>query len=274
MLKQQRSHGSLLVTAEDLLQIPICVNQNSTIYQAIEGILDHNISGITLKSDTMYGILSQKDIAKILLEENQNIKNIPAAQKARELVAVDQYAPISNCAHLMLAKKTNTLGVKYNQEVKGIITKHDLVKYYYQNIVDERKLADVMSIGTFFVPDTTILHDALCKMLDNQISRLLIKDSNGKPVGIVTYKRFLINALYHSNRYEDSIFSSGFGRKCKVDEIMTKQLITVSIQTSLVKVAKIMIDYRVHGVAVTQNQKIVGFVTEKDIIRQLAQLDN
>ncbi|MGQ0772373.1 MAG: CBS domain-containing protein [Nitrososphaerota archaeon] len=274
MLKQQRSHGALLVTAEDLLQMPICISSNSTIYQAIEGILDHNISGIMLKSDMPYGILSQKDIAKILLEENQNIKNIPASQKARELIAVDQYAPISNCAHLMLAKKTNTLGVKYNQKVKGIMTKHDLVKYYYQNIVDERKLADVMSVGTFFVPETATLYDALSKMLDNQISRLLIKDTKDKPIGIVTYKRFLVNALYHSNRYEDNIFSSGFGKICKVDEVMTKQLITVSIQTSLVKVAKIMIDYRIHGVAVTQNQKIVGFVTEKDIVRQLAQLDN
>jgi predicted transcriptional regulator len=53
---------------------------------------------------------------------------------------------------------------------------------------------------------------------------------------------------------------------------MTRQIISVSINTSIAKVAKILVDYRVHGVAVTHRQKIVGFVTEKDITRQLAKM--
>jgi CBS domain-containing protein len=235
--------------------------------------MNHNISGIIIENGSQYGILSQKDIARAMIEESQNIKNIAAAQKMQELVAVDQYAPISNCAHLMLAKKTNMLGIKYGREVKGVMTKHDLVKYFYQNVVDERKLSEIMSIGSFFVPHTTTLHDALRKMLDSQISRLLIKNSNDQPVGIVTYKSFLNNAIYYSNRYEDNVFSSGFGKTCKVSDVMTKNIITVSIRTSLMKVAKILIEHRIHGVAVTQNEEIVGFVTEKDIVRQLAKLD-
>jgi CBS domain-containing protein len=272
-LLQQRHHSHLLITAEDLLQIPIFINQNATIYNAVEGIMSHNISAIIVENGAQYGVLSQKDIARAMLEEDKNIKEIPAAQKIQDLVSVDQYAPISNCSYLMLAKKTNMLGIKYGGEVKGVMTKHDLVKYFYQNIVDERKLSEIMSIGSFFVPHTTTLHDALKKMLDNQISRLLIKDSNDKPVGIVTYKSFLNNAIYYSNRYGDNVFSSGFGKKSEVSDVMTKNIITVSIRTSLRKVAKILIEYRIHGVAVTQNDKIVGFVTEKDIVRQLAKLD-
>jgi predicted transcriptional regulator len=51
---------------------------------------------------------------------------------------------------------------------------------------------------------------------------------------------------------------------------MTKQIITVTSQTSLPKIAKILLDYRIHGVAITDRRKIIGFVTEKDIIRELA----
>jgi predicted transcriptional regulator len=229
-LLQQRHHSHLLITAEDLLQIPIFINQNATIYNAVEGIMSHNISAIIVENGAQYGVLSQKDIARAMLEEDKNIKEIPAAQKIQDLVSVDQYAPISNCSYLMLAKKTNMLGIKYGGEVKGVMTKHDLVKYFYQNIVDERKLSEIMSIGSFFVPHTTTLHDALKKMLDNQISRLLIKDSNDKPVGIVTYKSFLNNAIYYSNRYGDNVFSSGFGKKSEVSDVMTKNIITVSIR--------------------------------------------
>lgn len=272
LLRQQRRHGSFLVTAEDLLKLPIFVHQTATIYEAIEKIIACNISVILVKTESGYGILSQKDIAKILLEENHNIKEIPVDKKMQELVTVDQFAPISNCASLMISKKINALGIKSSKQIKGIITKHDLVRYFYEHVKDATKLADIMSIGSFFVPHTTTLYDGLFKMLDNQVSRLLVKDED-KPVGIITYKSFLNSALYYSNRYEDNVFSSGFGKTCKVSEIMTKNILTVSTQANLLKVAKILIEYRVHGVAVTKNQEIVGFITEKDIIRQIAKSD-
>jgi predicted transcriptional regulator len=109
-------------------------------------------------------------------------------------------------------------------------------------------------------------------MLDSGISRILIKDDSDLPVGIVTYKSFLKTAMYHSNQSKDAVFSQNFGKSYKIGQIMTRQIISVSINTSIAKVAKILVDYRVHGVAVTHRQKIVGFVTEKDITRQLAKM--
>lgn len=273
LLKQQRKHDSFLVTAEDLLQLPISINQNATIYEAIEKIIEHNISGILIRNETGYGILSQKDIAKILLEESRNIKDIQSGQKMQQLETVDQFAPISNCASIMLTKKINTLGIKTGSQVKGVITKHDLVKYFYAHAKDTTRLADIMSIGSFFVQDTTPLYDALFRMLDNQISRILVKNEKGISLGILTYKSFLNNALYHSNRYDDDVFSTGFGKSCQVRDIMTKRIITVSMQANLLKVAKILIEHRIHGVAITKNQDIIGFVTEKDIIRQISKMD-
>jgi predicted transcriptional regulator len=272
LLKQRHHSATFLVTAEDLAHQPISVNHNASIHDAAEKIIIHNISGIVVNAHDKYGVLSQKDIAKTLLTENQSTKDLLAMQKMQELVLIDQYAPVSNCASVMLNKKTNLIGIKNSHGVKAVMTKHDLVKFFQQNIVDETKLADIMSVGSFFVPNTTALYDALAKMLDNQISRLLIKDNNEKPIGLVTFKSFLRSAIENTNRDGTSVFSTGFGKSIPVEAIMKKQLITVSIQTSLAKVAKILIDYRVHGVAVTQNQKIVGFVTEKDIVRQLARI--
>lgn len=254
------------------MQSPISIEEKSTVYGAAEQILNYNISGVVLKKSGRPEYLSQKGIANVLLLEQQNIKSIQASQKTQELALVDTLAPVSNCAGLMLKLRINALGVKDSSGLKGIITKHDLVKYFEANIVDETKLSEIMSVGSFFVPHTATLYDALHKMFDSGISRLLIKDDSGKPVGIVTYKSFLKNAIYWSNRYEDNVFASGFGKMCKINEIMKRDVLSVSIGTSLAKVAKILIDYRVHGVAVTQGQRIVGFVTEKDIVRQLAKM--
>ncbi|HXG73265.1 MAG TPA: CBS domain-containing protein [Candidatus Nitrosotenuis sp.] len=255
------------------MQLPISIGQNATIYDAIEKIIERNISGILVKDESGYGILSQKDIAKVLLEESRNIKDIRCSQKMQPLEAVDQFAPISNCASLMLTKKINMLGIKCGSQVKGVITKHDLVRYFCAHAKNTAKLADVMSIGSFFVHDATPLYDALLKMLDNQISRMLVKNQEGTPLGILTHKNFLNSTLYHANSYGDDVFATGFGRTHWVSEIMTKRIITVSTQANLLKVAKILIEHRVHGVAVTKNHDIVGFVTEKDIIRQISKMD-
>lgn len=268
-MQRQQRRQELLVTAEDIAQEPIGIGHNATIYDAVEKILECNISGVLVKSQKP-AILSQKDIATSLLSENRNIKKIPVTEKAQELVTVDQYAPISNCAELMLSKRINTLGVTNSGSLAGILTKHDLVKYYHGNISDAPRLQDIMSVGSFFVTDTAPIHEALRKMVENQVSRLLIKDEKNAPVGITTFKNFLNSAMYHSNRYDNDVFSTGFGNTCNMKQIMTKNIVTVSVNTALAKVVKILIDYRIHGVAVTNSQRIIGFVTEKDIVRQIA----
>lgn len=270
-LLRQRSRHELVPTAEDLMKSPISINENATIYNAAEEILNRDISGLIVESDQPKHI-SQKGIAQALLTENQNIKFIPALTKTRELTLVDRFAPVSNCAEQMLKLRINALGVKDGGKLIGIITKHDIVKYFEKNIVDETKLSEIMSVGSFFVPHTMSLYDSLNKMLDSGISRLLVKDDSGTPVGIVTYKSFLKTAVYHSNQTHDDVFATGFGKTYKIGQIMTRQIISVSINTSIAKVAKILIDYRIHGVAVTHKQRIVGFVTEKDITRQLAKM--
>jgi CBS domain-containing protein len=248
----------------------ITIKEDSTIHQAAEKILDHDISGLIIET-AQPRHLSQKGIAQSLLDEEKSIKSVPISNKTRELAMVDRLAPVSNCAELMLKLRINALGIK-DKSLVGIITKHDLVKYFEQNMVDETKLSEIMSVGSFFVSQSTTLYDSLYKMLDSGISRLLVKDDLGTPVGIVTYKSFLKTAMYHSNQSKDAIFAKNYGREYKIGQIMTRQIISVSINTSIAKVAKILVDYRVHGVAVTHKQRIVGFVTEKDISRQLAKM--
>ena len=272
LLKQKHSIP-LITTAEDLAKEPISINHNATVYGAIEKIIECNISGILVRGSKSDGILSQKEIAGILLSEQKNIKEIPAEEKMQEGITVDRYAPIPNCADMMLRQKTNTLLIMEDGRVNGVLTKHDLVRHYYENYDESARITNAMSVGSFFVMPQTTLYDALNKMHANQISRLLIKDEGGNPVGITTFKNFLNCAIYHSNRYEDNTFLSGFGRKIPISQIMTKNIITVSTNTALTKVAKILIEYRIHGVAVTSGQKIIGFVTEKDIVRHIAQMD-
>lgn len=269
LLSQQKRH-SYLVTAEDIIRSPISISEDSTVYDGIEKIIDNRISGLIVDvKNAQNGILSVKDVGRALVSKNQNTRKIPISNITQELVLVDQYAPIPNCASMMLAKKTNAIGIKSKNGIKGIMTKHDLVKYYHENVKDEAKTQDIMTHGSFFVKDDSSLYDGLTKMIRNQVSRLLIKNSQDEPVGIVTFGNFL-GKVFRYEQDSSSVFSEDYGKTCKITEVMTKQIITVTAQTSLPRIAKILLEYRIQGIAITDRRKIIGFVTEKDIIRELA----
>lgn len=271
MLKHgQRTLG--LVTAEDLARKPITIRGNATTYDAIEKITDADISAVLLQTPTESGILSQREISDMLLSEEKNVKKISAADWMRECTLIDKFAPISNCADAMLRKKTNTLCIKDSHGIRGILTKHDLVRHYYENRNEAVKISDIMSVGSFFVQNDMSLYESLQRMQQNQISRLLVKDNLDNPIGIVTFKNFLNSVMYHSNGRDDDVFSTGFGKKTAVGQIMTKNIITVPSHATVSKVSKILIEYRIHGVAVIENQRIAGFVTEKDVVRHIASL--
>jgi predicted transcriptional regulator len=268
LLSQQKRH-SYLVTAEDVIREPISISKESTVYDGIEKIIDNRISGLVIDArNAQSWILSARDIGKILVSKNQNMKTIPISSAMQELAIVDQYAPIPNCAGVMLAKKTNMIGIRGKDRIRGVMTKHDLVKYYHENIQNAKKIQDIMTYGSFFVNDDASMYDGLAKMISAQVSRLLIKNAQDEPIGIVTFGNFLGKVFRHEQ--DASRVFADYGKNCKITDVMTKQVITVTANTSLPRIAKILLEYRIHGVAITNGRKIIGFVTEKDIIRELA----
>ena len=270
LLLSQQKRRAYLVTAEDITRAPITISEDSSTYDGIEKIIDNRISGLVVDTKNgQKGVLSTKDIGRTLVTKNQNTKKTPISDVMGELALVDQYAPIPNCASVMLAKRTNMVGIRGKTGIKGIITKHDLVQYYHENVKDGKEIMDMMTYGSFFVKDDASLYDGMMKMLSNQVSRLLIKNAQDEPAGIVTYGNFLGKVFRHE-RDSQSIFSADYGKECGITDVMTKHVITVTSQTSLSRIAKRLLEYRIHGVAITDRRKIIGFVTEKDIIRELA----
>jgi CBS domain-containing protein len=58
-----------------------------------------------------------------------------------------------------------------------------------------------------------------------------------------------------------------------VAEIMRKGVPAVAPEESVARVAKLMVDYDVAGVAVVENNQIIGIITESDIVAREADVD-
>jgi len=89
---------------------------------------------------------------------------------------------------------------------------------------------------------------------------------DGKVVGILSQRDLFRSAL---------ITALGFGRKTtnaliktiKIKEIMTEQVITIAPEVTLREAARIMIDKKIGCLPVVENEKLVGLLTETDILR-------
>lgn len=93
-------------------------------------------------------------------------------------------------------------------------------------------------------------------MVRNNIGSVVVTDEGGKPVGIVTERDILKSIAYRRSKTET-----------KVEEIMSKPLISVAADASLGDAGEIMVKKKIRRLLVKQNDKYIGIITQRDLQR-------
>ncbi len=119
-------------------------------------------------------------------------------------------------------------------------------------------------------PDTS-LHDALRVMHDEKVRRLPVVNREDKLVGIVLEKDLLYASPSPATSlsvYELNYLIS----RITVESLMTRDVVTVSEDTSLEEAARIMADNNIGGLPVMRNDTLVGMITESDLFKVFLEL--
>jgi CBS-domain-containing membrane protein len=145
------------------------------------------------------------------------------------------------------------------------------------------KAKDIMTKDVITVrPDATI--DDLARLLvKHDISGVPVVDDKGKLRGIVTENDLITkNSRLHlptilrlfdayiplgTSKMEDEIRRMAASR---VDEICTKEVITVDCEASAEYIATIMTEKKIHLLPVLEEGKLAGIIGKKDVIRGMA----
>lgn len=127
-----------------------------------------------------------------------------------------------------------------------------------------------MSHPVIHIPPDTSIHDALQLMKREGIRRTPVV-KKGKLVGIVSEKD-LLNATPSQvttlNVWELNYLLS----KITIEDIMTRDIITVTEDTPIEEAARIMADRKIGGLPVMRNDSMVGIISETDLFRLLLEL--
>jgi len=145
------------------------------------------------------------------------------------------------------------------------------------------KAKDIMTKDVITVKPETTIEEFARLLMKYQISGAPVVDENRKLKGIVTENDLISkNSRLHIPtvlRLFDAYIPLGTSRMERdikkmaasiVDEICTKEVISVDDEASVEYIATIMTEKRIHLLPVLREGKLAGIIGKKDLIRGLA----
>ncbi len=123
-----------------------------------------------------------------------------------------------------------------------------------------------MSSPALVVDESMPLPDVRQQLTQQQVRRLPVVNAAGQLVGIVTEGD--INRVSDSHITDVRDYSL-YHRVADlpIGEIMTRTVVTVTPDTPILVVARLLLDHRIGGVPVVEEGRIVGVITESDLFR-------
>ena len=183
------------------------------------------------------------------------IKNL----MSEDLITVDKDQNLSDALKLLRKHNVSRLPVTNHKELVGIISERDIAAKLgsakYESMPASRlHISSVMVKDVITVPQTMQLDEVARIMLDKGIGSVPVMEDD-KMVGIVSKADFVTLAV-----------GIAFD-KIAVKEIMSKDLTVVSSTERIVHARRQMLESNVGRLPVVDDDKLVGMVTSKDLMR-------
>jgi len=117
------------------------------------------------------------------------------------------------------------------------------------------KAKDVMTMEVITVDPETTLEKAVSMLVNNKISGMPVCDKDGKVVGMISEKD-LLNFIFSGNL-----------NNTKIKEAMSTHIISFPPDADLDKIALVMGEKQIRRVPIIENEKLLGIVSRRSIIR-------
>jgi len=98
---------------------------------------------------------------------------------------------------------------------------------------------------------------ALILMSEKNIGAIIIVDNNDLPIGIFSERDYARKIILKGKSSKDTL----------LDEVMTKELITVTRDYKIDQCMEIMTEKRIRHLPVLENKKIVGIISIGDVLK-------
>jgi len=107
----------------------IYVKATTPIYEALHLLENNQISGLPVVDDQMVviGILSEKDVLKILIDKNLDIKNTVADYMSHKVICFKEDDSVTEVCRFFIKSHIRRVPIIRDGKLVGILSRRDLV---------------------------------------------------------------------------------------------------------------------------------------------------
>ena len=257
--------------SEDL----ITVDKDQNLSDALKLLRKHNVSRLPVTNHKeLVGIISERDIANKL--GSSKYESMPASRlhissvMVKDVFTVPQTMQLADVAKLMLDEGIGSVPVMCDDEMVGIVSKADFVTLAVGIAFDKITVKEIMSKDLTVVSPTERLVHARRLMIESHVGRLPVVEDD-ELVGMITSKD-LMRAFIDFRKNVPEKYQKSQIKEVLVEDIMSINPQYVSKEMSISEVSNIMIETGYNGLPVVDEGKVVGIITQTDILRLIEKL--
>ena len=186
------------------------------------------------------------------------------------LLTITPDRPMLDASHLMETNHVRYLCVSDKDEIVGIISVRDLVRYFVDSeggpIRDldnvYRPLSVLMRTRMETIASERTVRDAAQTMTEKRIGSLIVLEA-GEMVGIVT-ETDVVRKVIATNLPASST---------RVGAVMNYPLIQIDINHTVRDASRLMAEERIRHLTVTENNTVVGLLSVRDLVKMVSVRD-
>lgn len=255
----------------------ITLEPENTIHDALFLMQKNDVKRIVIvKNNAPIGIVTERDIG-LFLEKDKTIRALDKItldtimNRSPVTITIGQHDHIEQCAVRMVTFQISSIIVVDDEgKLVGITTKSDLVKNFSNLYTGVYKVKDYMNKNVVTCRKSDSLQFALNMLNRNKISRLVVTDNDGKPIGVISYDTFLRNSEYFKLGKQDTreyLLPKTSAKELKVGNLIADELLTIESEDDLSKAAKLMTKYKVSGIpTVDKDGNLEGMISSTDVV--------
>jgi signal-transduction protein with cAMP-binding, CBS, and nucleotidyltransferase domain len=268
----ERSGGTVRGFMHRYLEV---VPPETTIVEAAVRMREKSVGSLLVEPTNAEGRVSNRSGIVI---ETDLIRKVLAKGMDSSLTRVDQIMisplltitpdrPMLDASHLMETNHVRHLCVSDKEEIVGVISVRDLVRYFIDseggpirdldNVFRPLSVLRVLMQTTMetIASERTVL-EATQTMAEKRIGSLLVLEA-GDMVGIVTETDVV-----------RKVIAAGLpARSTSVGAVMNAPLIQIDINDTAREASRLMAEKRIRHLAVTEHNKVVGLLSVRDLVK-------
>ena len=255
----------------------ITVDKDQNLSDALKLLRKNNVSRLpVVNNKELVGIVSERDIAAKL--GSSKYESMPASRlhissvMVKDVCTVPETMQLGDVAKLMLEKGIGSVPVMCEDKMVGIVSKADFVTLAVGIAFDKVTVKEIMTKDLVVVSPTDRLIHARRQMMEAHVGRVPVLDDE-ELVGVVTSKD-LMRAFIDFRKNVPEKYQKSQIKEVLVEYIMSTNPTVTTKDATISEVAKIMMETGYNGLPVVEAGKVVGIITQTDILRLIEKLES